>query len=138
VAAIEERTHDPIQEESPLVPETEIDADIGSLVQNISASSIAEIEHLMGKLEEARTFLQSEGERIQREAAHYTSLTQMATASVKIIFDTVHEWRQAGHPLRDRSRPSSFEITSAQAEDGTGQTAIQDEKSSPLSGQAQP
>jgi hypothetical protein len=27
------------------------------------------------------------------------NLTQMASASVKIIFDTVSGWRQAGHPM---------------------------------------
>jgi hypothetical protein len=29
------------------------------------------------------------------------NLTQMASASVKIIFDTVSGWRQAGHPMRE-------------------------------------
>jgi hypothetical protein len=48
----------------------------------------------------------------------------MASASVKIIFETVHEWRKAGHPVRNQLGLSSFEITSAQAEDGTGQTGI--------------
>ena len=47
------------------------------------------------------------GERVQREAEHYTTLTQMASASVKIISDTVAGWRQAGHPLRDHSRSFS-------------------------------
>jgi hypothetical protein len=42
----------------------------------------------MGQLQEAKNFLQSEGERIQRETARYMSLTQMASSSVKIIFDT--------------------------------------------------
>ena len=29
------------------------------------------------------------------------NLTQMASASVKIIFDTVSGWRQAGQPMRE-------------------------------------
>ena len=29
------------------------------------------------------------------------NLTEMASASVKIIFDTVSGWRQAGHPMRE-------------------------------------
>jgi hypothetical protein len=138
VAAIEEESRDPVQEEAPLIRETETDADIAPLIQKVAASSIAEIEKLMGELQEARNFLQSEGERIQRETAHYTNLTQTASASVKIIFDTVHEWRNAGHPVRDQSRPSAFEITPAQAEGGTGDTCVQDEQSPPSSGQAQP
>ena len=39
------------------------------------------------------------GERVQREAEHYTILTQMASALVKIIADTVAGWREAVHPL---------------------------------------
>jgi hypothetical protein len=124
VAAIDEESRDPVQEEAPSIHETEFDADIAPLIHSVSASSIAEIEKLMGRLQEASNFLQSEGKRIQREAAHYTNLTQMASASVKIIFETVHEWRKAGHPVRNQLGLSSFEITSAQAEDGTGQTGI--------------
>ena len=36
---------------------------------------------------------------VQRETEHYTTLTQMASASVKIISDTIAGWREAGHPL---------------------------------------
>ena len=41
------------------------------------------------------------------------NLTQMASASVKIIFDTVSARRQAGHPMRE------FEIMHSQAKDST-------------------
>jgi len=50
---------------------------------------------MIGELQAAKDFLESEGERVQREAEHYTTLTQMASASVKIISDTVAGWRQA-------------------------------------------
>jgi hypothetical protein len=30
----------------------------------------------------------------------YIKFAQLASASVKIIFETVSEWRQEGHPLR--------------------------------------
>ena len=41
------------------------------------------------------------------------NLTQMAAASVKIIFNTVSGWQQAGHPMRE------FEIMHSQAKDST-------------------
>src|SRR6516225_7499958 len=72
-----------------------------------------------GELQAAKDFLESEGERVQREAEQYTTLTQMASASVKIISDTVARWREAGHPLRDHSRPPQFDLTLAPAEDNT-------------------
>jgi hypothetical protein len=47
-------------------------------------------------MQEEKNFLQSEGERIQRETARSTNLAQTASASVKIIFETVRGWREAG------------------------------------------
>ena len=67
-----------------------------------------------GELQATKNFLQSEADRVEREVARYMNLTQMASASVKIIFDTVSGWRQAGHPLRE------FEIMRSRAKDSTG------------------
>ena len=59
------------------------------------AKSIAEIERLMAELHAARDYLQSEGERIRREAARYAHLTQSASSSVKIISESMQQWREA-------------------------------------------
>ena len=135
-AAIEGEIRDLVHADAPSMRETETDAEIAPLIEKVGATSIAEIEKLMGELREAKDFLQSEGERIQRETAHYTSLAQTASASVKIIFDTVCEWRKAGHPVRNRSRSGAFETTPAQAEDGnTGETCVQDEQPPQSGGQ---
>jgi hypothetical protein len=80
--------------------------DSAPLVQKIGATSIAEIEKLIGELQETRNFLESEGERIQQETARYIKLTQRALASVRIIFDTLAGWRQAGHPMREFVSPA--------------------------------
>jgi hypothetical protein len=77
------------------------------LIQKIIAPSVAEFENLIGELQEARTYLQSEGERIQREAARFIELSQTATESVKIISGAVGEWRQAGHPVRASTKCES-------------------------------
>jgi len=97
---IESETRDLVHAEVPSTPKSETDVEI---VQKIGATSIAEIEKMIGELQEAKDFLQSEGERVQREQEHYTNLTQMASASVKIISDTVAGWREAGHPLPNQS-----------------------------------
>jgi len=75
-------------------------ADNAPVIQKLGAPSIAQIEKLIGQLQEAKNLLESEGERIQREMARYIKFTQLASASVKIIFETVSEWRQEGHPMR--------------------------------------
>ena len=105
-------------------PKSETDVEIAPLVQKVGAISIAEIEKLIGELQEAKDFLQSEGERVQRETERYTNLTQMASASVKIISDTVAGWREAGHPLRNLLRTSQLEVTPSPPEDNTGSVRV--------------
>jgi hypothetical protein len=56
-------------------------------------TSIGEIEKLMEELRIARDYLRSEGERVRRINAHYAHLTQTASASVKIIAESMGKWR---------------------------------------------
>jgi hypothetical protein len=74
--------------------------DVATLVQKIAAKSIAEMKRLIGELQQAHDHLQTEGERIECEAACHVALSQTALESVKIISETVSGWRKAGHPVR--------------------------------------
>src|SRR6516225_8408493 len=74
------------QAEAPSTPQSETDVEVAPLVQKLGTTSIAEVEKMIEELQEVRAFLQAEGERVQREAEHYTTLTQMASASLKIIY----------------------------------------------------
>ncbi len=98
------------QEVTPSSHEANPAADIDSLLQKIADASIVEIDRLIGEFQRIRNFLESEGERIQNETTHFVEFNQMASASVKIISATVQEWRQAGHPTRNGSRSSIYEI----------------------------
>jgi len=85
----------------PPDPEPEVGSDnVSSLVQNLGAPSIDELEKIIGELQQARTYLKSESERIERETVGYTELSQTAMESVRIIAETVGEWRKARHPVR--------------------------------------
>ena len=88
-------------------PKTEADAYTAPLIQKIGAPSIAQIEKLIGELQEAKNLLESERERIQREMVPYVKFLQLASASVKNIFETVTEWRQEGHPMRKFVSPAN-------------------------------
>jgi hypothetical protein len=138
LAAIESETRDLVHEEAPSTPTAETDVEIARLVQKVGATSIAEIEKLIGELQEAKDFLQSEGERVRREAANYTNLTQMALASVKIISDTVARWREAGHPLPNQPRSGEFEVPPSPAEDVTGLVGVPDQQLPQSQGQIRP
>jgi hypothetical protein len=95
-------------------PLTESDQELASLIRQVGVTSITDIDQLIGELEEARDYLKSEEERIRAETARYTALTQAASASVKIIFDAVRDWRKTGHSDRNQSRTSALEITNAE------------------------
>jgi hypothetical protein len=68
---------------------------IGPLVQKIGATSITEIEVLIGQLEAARNYLKSEADRIQQEIARYEHQSNTAFASMKSIKHRLGQWRNA-------------------------------------------
>jgi hypothetical protein len=117
------------QAEAPSTPQSETEVEVAPLVQKLGTTSIAEVEKIIEELQEARDFLQAEGERVQREAEHYTTLTQMASASLKIISDTVAGWREAGHPLRNDWRSSQFDVRPSPTEDNSGSVRVPDQQS---------
>jgi hypothetical protein len=98
-------------------PET--DTEIAPIIQKLGATSIADIDNLVSELQEARDYLQSEGERIRAETVRYISLTGAASASVKIIFDAIRAWRTADHSAHNQSQASAFETTDAVIEDAS-------------------
>ena len=57
------------------------------------ATSIADIERLMEELQIARDFLKSEGERVRLVNARYGHMAKTASASVKIIAESLGKWR---------------------------------------------
>jgi multidrug resistance efflux pump len=98
-------------------PSTQAETDtemIPSLIEKVGATTIAEIDRLIAELQEAKSYLLSEGERIEKEMVRYANLTQMALASAKIIFDAVSQW----HPARKQQNAS--EVTAASTEEDIG------------------
>ena len=97
----------------------ESDHGLASLIRSVGLTSITDIDNLVSELQEARNYLQSEGERIRAEIARYVALTGAASASVKIIFDALRAWRTADHSAHNQSQASAFEITDAVIEDAS-------------------
>ena len=101
----------------PMIEES--DQGLASLIRSLGMTSITDIDNLVSELQDARDYLQSEGERIRAEVAHYAALAGAASASVKIIFDVLRAWRTTGHPAHNQSQASAFEITDAVIEDAS-------------------
>ena len=62
----------------------------------IGATSIADVEKLVEELLTARDYLQSEGERVHLVNARYGHMAKSASASVKIIAESLGKWRSLG------------------------------------------
>jgi hypothetical protein len=90
------------------------EVEIAPLIQRLRTTSTAEIERLIMELQEARDHLQSERERIERETLRYTSLTQMASSTAKIISDAVSQWS----PARNEQKSDAAKPNRVQPEDG--------------------
>jgi hypothetical protein len=73
---------------------------ISSLIERASGASVAEIERVIAELVSVRDMLRNEGERVQREIAGYASLSQAAMTSMKIIADSMNQWKsQSAAPV---------------------------------------
>ena len=77
---------------------------INSLIQRVAGQSIGEIDHVIDELNRLRDLLRTEGERVQREISGYASLSQAAMTSMKIIADSLAQWKPA-EP--QQARPSA-------------------------------
>jgi hypothetical protein len=66
---------------------------ISSAIDRVSGASVAEIERVMAELANVRDMLRTEGERVQREISGYASLSQTAMNSMKIIADSLGQWK---------------------------------------------
>ena len=91
------------------------------------AMSIADIDKLIGELQMARDYLRSEGERVQQMMSRYAHLAETASASVKIIADSLGRWRnadkQADLALPHASAPDLSPTDDSDAAEGRQATA---------------
>jgi hypothetical protein len=76
--------------ETPPEPPAE---NVSMLVQRVAGASLSEIDHVIEELRGMREFLRSEGDRVQREIAGYATVSQAAAASMKVISESMAEWR---------------------------------------------
>jgi hypothetical protein len=80
---------------------TEVNADhFNALIERVAGTSVKEIDHLIAELQAVRNYLLAEGERVQRELTNYAQATQAALASVKIITDSMGQWKNSNGTTR--------------------------------------
>ncbi len=69
-----------------------------SLIDRVAGASIEEIDRLIVELQGMREMLQREGERVRHELSNYAGLSQSAMHSMKIISDTLAQFKPAPFP----------------------------------------
>lgn len=66
---------------------------VNLLIERVSGQTVTEIERVVGELNNMRDMLRREGERVQRELTGYAGLSQSAMMSMKIIGESLAQWK---------------------------------------------
>jgi hypothetical protein len=64
-----------------------------------------EIDRVILELQGVRDMLRSDGERVSREIAGYASLSHAAMTAMKVIADSLTQWKST--PINSGERPTS-------------------------------
>jgi hypothetical protein len=79
-------------------PETETQSEpvsdnLNGLIRRVSGASMEEIDRVILELQGVREMLRSEGERVGREIAGYANLSHAAMTAMKVIGDSLTQWK---------------------------------------------
>jgi len=78
---------------------------LNTLVRRIAGASMEEIERVILELQGVRDTLRSEGERVSRELSGYASLSHASMTAMKVIGDSLKQWKDA--PLTHSRRKAN-------------------------------
>ncbi len=68
---------------------------LNTLVQRVAAATMEEIDRVILELQSVRDMLRNEGERVCHEIAGYASLNHASKNAMKVIGDSLQQWRDA-------------------------------------------
>ena len=74
-------------------PSEPVSDNLNGLIRRVSGASMEEIDRVILELQGVRDMLRSEGERVGREIAGYASLSQAAMTAMKVIGDSLTQWK---------------------------------------------
>ena len=66
---------------------------LNSLIRRVAGASMEEIDRVILELQAVRDMLRNEGDRVSREISGYASLSHAAATSMKVIADSITQWR---------------------------------------------
>jgi hypothetical protein len=68
---------------------------LNTLIRRVSGASMDEIDRVILEMQSVREMLRSEGDRIGREIAGYASLSHATMTAMKVIADSLTQWKNA-------------------------------------------
>lgn len=81
---------------------------LNALIRRVSGASVEEIDRVIAELQSVRDMLRAEGDRVSREIAGYASLSHAAMTAMKVIGDSVTQWKSTpDRPGQTSARNSS-------------------------------
>jgi hypothetical protein len=80
---------------------------LNALIRRVSGASMEEIDRVILELQGVRDMLRNEGERVSREIAGYASLNHASMTAMKVIGDSLRQWRDAPHTPPNPGRRSA-------------------------------
>jgi hypothetical protein len=66
---------------------------VNLLIERVAGQTVGEIDRVIAELNNMRDMLRREGERVQRELTGYAGLSQSAMMSMKIISESLAQWK---------------------------------------------
>ncbi|MFI4960999.1 MAG: hypothetical protein ACHP82_06040 [Hyphomicrobiales bacterium] len=78
---------------------------LNALIRRVAGASMEEIDRVILELQGIRDMLRSEGERVSRELAGYASLSHASMTAMKVIGDSLKQWKDA--PLNHSRRKAN-------------------------------
>jgi len=79
-----------------------VTADMNSLIRRVAGASMDEINRVIYELESVRNTLRTEGRRVSQGVAGYCSLNHAAMTAMKVITDSIKQWKDVQDKLRVR------------------------------------
>lgn len=71
---------------------------LNALIKRVSGASMEEIDRVILELQGVREMLRNEGDRVSREIAGYASLSHAAMMAMKVIGDSLTQWKNGTSP----------------------------------------
>jgi hypothetical protein len=90
------------EEDAVADPATE---SLNALVRRVAGASMEEIDRVILELQGVRDMLRGEGERVSRELAGYASLSHASMTAMKVIGDSLKQWKDA--PINNTRRSAN-------------------------------